>query len=238
MRQGKNQVSRRKFLKGAAAGAATFAIASPDILGGPGRTAPNDKMGVAFIGCGGRGGAQVGGLSGGNNVVGLCDVDGRRAAGSFNRFAQAPKFKDFRRMLDKVGKEADVVAVSTPDHTHAVACMAALKLAKHVYCEKPLAHSVHEVRALMAEASRRTPAALEALGGLTRALAACQRNPGDHPDAARIAAALSTALHGIAMLNRTDTPSMWLSDVQPDEVLRTLVDSAIAQQNYPAQENR
>lgn len=92
--------------------------------------------------------------------------------------------------------------------------------------------------ALMAEASRRTPAALEALGVLTRALAACQRNPGDHPDAARIAAALSTALHGIAMLNRTDTPSMWLSDVQPDEVLRTLVDSAIAQQNYPAQENR
>ena len=88
MQHGKKQVSRRNFLKGTAAGAAVFTIASPDILGGPGRTAPNDKMGVAFIGCGGRGGAQVGGLSRGNNVVGLCDVDGRRAAGSFNRFAK------------------------------------------------------------------------------------------------------------------------------------------------------
>lgn len=94
-------------MKGATATAVTFAIASPDILGGPGRTAPNDKLGVAFIGCGGRGGAQVGGLSGGNNVVGLCDVDGRRAAGAFKRFGAAPKFKDFRRMLDKVGKEAN-----------------------------------------------------------------------------------------------------------------------------------
>jgi len=150
----KKNLTRRRFLKGAATAATSFAIASPDLLGGPGRTAPNDKMGVAFIGCGGRGGAQVGGLSGGNNVVGLCDVDDRRAAGSFKRFAKAPKFKDFRRMLDKVGKEADVVAVSTPDHTHAVACMAALRLGKHVYCEKPLAHSVHEVRALMAEARK------------------------------------------------------------------------------------
>ncbi|WP_304105865.1 TetR/AcrR family transcriptional regulator [Mycolicibacterium bacteremicum] len=85
--------------------------------------------------------------------------------------------------------------------------------------------------ALMTETVGPTPAAREALGVLTRALAACQLDTGAHPHAARIAAALSTALHGAAMLNRTDAPSMWLSDVRPDDVLRTLVDSAIAQQN-------
>ncbi|MGU3498500.1 TetR/AcrR family transcriptional regulator [Mycobacterium sp. C31M] len=92
--------------------------------------------------------------------------------------------------------------------------------------------------ALMAETAGPTPAALEALGVLTRALAACQTRPEVHPEAARIAAALSTGLHGIAMLNRADAPSMWLSDVPPDVVLLTLVDSAIVQQNRPVQENR
>lgn len=85
--------------------------------------------------------------------------------------------------------------------------------------------------ALMTETVGPTPAAREALGLLTRALAACQVDTGAHPRAARIAAALSTALHGAAMLNRTDAPSMWLNDVRPDDVLQTLVDSAIAQQN-------
>ncbi len=84
---------------------------------------------------------------------------------------------------------------------------------------------------LMAQAAGPSPAATEALGVLTQALAHCQQRPGRHPDAIRIAAALFTALHGVAMLNRTDVPSMWLSDVSPDEVLRTLVDGAIEQQN-------
>ena len=73
---------------------------------------------------------------------------------------------------------------------------------------------------------------------MTRGLASCRTNPTDPPsaDLPRIAAALSTALHGVAMLNRTDAPSMWLSDVSPAEVTRTLVDSAIDQQNR-AEEN-
>ncbi len=139
--------SRREFLRRSAA-LATFAIASPDLLGGP-RVAPNDKLGVAFIGCGGRGGANVGGLHRGNDVIALCDVDDRRAGGAYQRFPDAKRFRDFRKMFDAVEKSIDIVAVSTPDHTHAVASLAAIRRGKHVYCEKPLAHSVHEVRALM-----------------------------------------------------------------------------------------
>ena len=90
----------------------------------------------------------------------------------------------------------------------------------------------HPMRyALMTRETGLTPAAQEALAVLTRALARCRRRPEPHSGAARIAAALSTALHGVAMLNRTDAPSMWLADVSPAEVIRTLVDSAVDQQN-------
>lgn len=92
---------------------------------------------------------------------------------------------------------------------------------------------------LMTRTAGPSPAAKEALGVLTHALATCQQRPGPHPEAIRIAAALSTALHGVAMLNRTDVPAMWLSDVSPDDVLRTLVDGAIDQQSRTTvKENR
>jgi AcrR family transcriptional regulator len=86
---------------------------------------------------------------------------------------------------------------------------------------------------LMTQAADISPAARQALDVVTRALASCRTAPGTPSPvtAARIAAALSTALHGVAMLNRTGTPSMWLADVSADDVIRTLVDSAIAQQN-------
>ncbi|MGV0743758.1 TetR/AcrR family transcriptional regulator [Mycolicibacterium sp. XJ870] len=89
--------------------------------------------------------------------------------------------------------------------------------------------------AVMTQATRMTPAAREALDVLTRALASCQTRSGTRPQTGRVAAALSTALHGAAMLNRTDAPSMWLCDVSSDEVISTLVDSAIDQQNRPTE---
>ena len=89
------------------------------------------------------------GLATGNNIVALCDVDTDRAAETFNKYPAAAQFRDFRKMLDKVHKSIDAVVVATPDHTHAVAVMAALRCGKHVYCEKPLAHSISEVRGLM-----------------------------------------------------------------------------------------
>jgi predicted dehydrogenase len=135
-------LSRREFL-GGAAGLALAGRAA----------AAQDRLKVAFIGVGGRGEANVGGLSAGNDVLALCDVDDRRAAATQKRFPGAKTYRDFRKMFEELGKDLHAVAISTPDHTHAAAALAAIERGIHVYCEKPLAHSVAEVRALM-KASR------------------------------------------------------------------------------------
>ncbi len=90
------------------------------------------------------------------NIVALCDVDEARAAGTFERFPQAKRFKDFRRMLDEMHAQIDAVVVGSPDHTHAPAGVMAMKLGKHCYCEKPLTHSVYEARqmATIAQANK------------------------------------------------------------------------------------
>jgi predicted dehydrogenase len=85
-------------------------------------------------------------------IVALCDVDTNRAAEARRRFPQARFYEDFRRMLEQ--RDIDAVVVSTPDHLHAFVALAAMRAGKHVYCEKPLAHSVHEVRLLMETAAR------------------------------------------------------------------------------------
>ncbi len=87
------------------------------------------------------------------NIVALCDVDDARAAASFNKFPDVKKYKDFRKMLEQ-SKEIDAVVVSIPDHMHAPAAVMAMKMGKHVYCQKPLAHSVAETR-VMQETARR-----------------------------------------------------------------------------------
>jgi len=113
----------------------------------------NEKLGIASIGVGGQGGGNTGAM-GGENVVALCDVDERRAAANFQRFAQAKRYADFRKMFDELHAQIDAVVVSTPDHTHAVACMAAMTRGKHVYCEKPLTRTVHEARLLRETAAK------------------------------------------------------------------------------------
>lgn len=140
--------SRRRFLKGTGAALASFTIAPSYILGGQ-QPAPSDRVDLAYIGTGGRGGANLRALKGHSNVVAFCDVDFARCGNAFKEFPDAQRFTDFRRMLDKIEGSIDAVAVSTPDHTHAVASMDVLRRGKHLYCEKPLAHSVHEVRALV-----------------------------------------------------------------------------------------
>ncbi len=140
--------SRRTFLKSAAA-ASSILIVPGRVLGADGQTPPSERINIAGIGVGGMGAGDIGAVAGGNNIVALCDVDFDRAAGTLKKFPNARQFRDFRRMFDAMEKEIDAVVVATPDHTHAVASMAAIRRRKHVYCEKPLAHSVHEVRALM-----------------------------------------------------------------------------------------
>ncbi len=143
--RGTRSISRRTFVRTTAAFAGVT-FAAPGLLAR--RPGPNDRLRIAFVGVAGRGNANLGGLSRGNDVVALCDVDWRRTGRAFQRFPGAKRYWDFRRMLDELDSKIDVVVVSTPDHTHAVAAMAAIKRGKHVYCEKPLAHSIHEVRAL------------------------------------------------------------------------------------------
>ncbi len=81
------------------------------------------------------------------NLVAFCDVDEVRASKAYKAYQKAPKFRDFRKMLDTV-KGIDAVVISTPDHMHGPATLAAMKLGKHVYCEKPLAHSLYETKVL------------------------------------------------------------------------------------------
>ena len=140
-------ISRRKFLHRTTAGVALFHIVPSSILGGPNRTPPSEKLNVACIGVGGRGGASVRACRN-ENIVALCDVDDRRARRTYKEFPKPQRFRDFRKMLDAVDKQIDAVTVGTPDHTHAVAAIDAMRRGKHVYCEKPLAHSIDEVRAI------------------------------------------------------------------------------------------
>lgn len=109
------------------------------------RKSPNEKLNIACIGVGGQGATDVNGVSG-ENIVALCDVDERRAASTFERYPNAKRFQDFREMFDKFHKEFDAVTVTIPDHNHAVATALALHNDKHVYCQKPLTHSVWEAR--------------------------------------------------------------------------------------------
>ena len=156
MGESKKRISRRQFLRGAAtvaaAGGVSAQIVPRHVLGGQGFTAPSDTVYVAGIGLGTMGGVDVRTASrAGAKIVALCDVDESRAAPVFEQFSDATRYQDFRHLLDKE-KGIDAVIVATPDHTHAPISMAAMELGKHVYCEKPLAHTMYEVRRLTAAA--------------------------------------------------------------------------------------
>lgn len=137
--------TRRSFLKTAAA-TATAAFVAPRFSIARDRS-PNSKLNIAIIGAGGRGAGNLSAVSS-ENIVALCDVDDRRAAAAYDRFPKAKKYRDFRKMLDELHAQIDAVVVSTPDHTHAVAAVAAMKLGKHVYCEKPLTRTIYEARVM------------------------------------------------------------------------------------------
>lgn len=109
---------------------------------------PNEKLNIAGIGVGGKGQSDITQAGQVGNVVALCDIDDNTLAKMAEKFPNAKKYNDFRKMFDEMGKSIDAVTVSTPDHTHAVAAMMAIKQGKHVYCQKPLTHTVREAREL------------------------------------------------------------------------------------------
>src|SRR5215471_11284866 len=146
-------LNRRQFLRQVGTASAAFSLTSSTFSAQ--RLSPNEKISIAGIGIGGRGGVDVDEVAAeGHDFVALCDVDTKYAGKMFAKHPNARQFTDYRVMLDKMGKEIDGVVIGTPDHSHAVIAMEAMRRGKHVYCEKPLAHTIHEVRALMAAAHK------------------------------------------------------------------------------------
>ncbi|MHC4679038.1 MAG: Gfo/Idh/MocA family protein [Planctomycetota bacterium] len=158
VRQGRNSKVSRRDVMGAAAAAATLTIVPRHVLGGPRRTPPSEKLNIAGVGIGGRGAGDLDEV-GTENIVALCDVHDQYAAKTFKRYPKARRYRDFRKML-AAQKNIDAVIVATPDHTHAVVAMMAIKMGKHVFCEKPLAHSIYEIRRLT-EAAREAKVATQ-----------------------------------------------------------------------------
>ena len=148
----RNRISRRTFVGSTAASALVAGFIPKTVWGA------NDRLNVGCIGIGGKGASDVTGVAGaGGNIVALCDVDdGRRAKKGKDAtvvFPDAKFYRDFREMLEKEDKNIDAVTVSTPDHTHCHAAVMAMRAGKHVYCQKPLTHSIWEAR-LMAETAK------------------------------------------------------------------------------------
>jgi len=144
----KGTVSRRTVLAAGAAGLAAMVVPR-HVLGGPGYQAPSDKLRIAAIGVGGVGEDYVAGCQS-EEIVALCDLDHEYAGPAFKRFPQARTYKDFREMFDKEEKNFDALIVATPDHWHYHLVMAGLAMNKHIYCAKPMTHSIAEARRLKA----------------------------------------------------------------------------------------
>lgn len=136
--------------------AATGFFIVPRHVLGRGFIAPSDKLQIAAIGAGGKGGDDIRNFysSGKVDIAYLCDVDDRQSAKSRQAFPKAKYYKDFREMLEKEHKHIDACNVSTPDNCHAVAAMAVMQLGKHVYCQKPMTHDIYEAR-MLTEAAKR-----------------------------------------------------------------------------------
>jgi predicted dehydrogenase len=143
-------VSRRHFFFGTllAGAVPSGGFGSVPSLPALGHKPFSEKLNVAAVGCGGQGGADLMAASRTENIVALCDVDEKRAAENFKRFDKAPKYKDFRVMLDKEGKNIDAVTIGVPDFMHATVALACMERGKHVYVEKPLTTTPWEARLL------------------------------------------------------------------------------------------
>ena len=147
-------LSRRRFLGTSATALAGLTIIPRHAVSGLGHIAPSDKLNVAAVGIGGRGQGVVSVVSKTENIVSLCDVDwSPKVQKIFAAYPNARQHKDYRIMLDK-DKDIDAVIIATPDHTHAMITLDAMRRGKHVYTEKPLTHTIKEAR-ILTEAARK-----------------------------------------------------------------------------------
>ena len=147
-------MKRRNFVKKVAASSTAFSIV-PSFVLGKGHVPPSDTLYVSAFGVGGRGTGVMNGLDNTNKVkyVTLCDVDDRRAKNSYEKYPDAKRYKDFRKVFDNHLNEIDAIMVATPDHTHATIALPFMREKKHAYVEKPLTHNIGEAR-LMTQVAR------------------------------------------------------------------------------------
>ncbi len=146
-----NKVTRRNFIGTTSSAAAGLFIVPSNTIAGLGHKAPSDKLNIAGIGIGGMGRGNLERMAT-ENIVALCDVDWGvsriNVPKVFDTYPKAARYYDWRKMYDEMGKSIDAVMVATSDHNHAGPSAHAITLGKHVYCQKPLTHSVYESRLL------------------------------------------------------------------------------------------
>jgi predicted dehydrogenase len=152
-----NSISRRNFLAASAVFGAVSIVPRHVIAGGA-EPAPSERLNIALIGAGGMGSGDIRSVQS-ENVVAICDVDQNALDRNARDFPKAKRHVDFRKMLESQ-KDIDAVMVATPDHAHAVVSITAMKLGKHVHCQKPLTHSVYEAR-MMAKVAREAKVATQ-----------------------------------------------------------------------------
>jgi len=149
-------ITRRYFFYGSLLAGAVPAVGfgSTTSLKSLGYKSPNEKLNFGSIGAGGKAVSDIAAAAPTENIVALCDVDDRRAANTFKKYPDTPRYRDFRQMLDKEGKHIDACIVTIPDHMHATAAMWAMERGKHVYVQKPLVRTVWEARQLREAAAK------------------------------------------------------------------------------------
>lgn len=146
-----SSLTRRDFLRQSTLAMASIWLGSRSAWGKNG--SPNNRLNIGIIGTANRARENISGVSG-ENIVALCDIDDHYLAAAAQKFPRAKTYNDFRKLLER--NDLDAVVISTADHTHAVATVAALESGRHVYCEKPLAHTVSEAR-LVAQTAAKYP---------------------------------------------------------------------------------
>jgi predicted dehydrogenase len=154
MKENSKHITRRTFLGTTGAVAAGLTILPSSVVSGLGRKAPSDKLNIAVVGIGGMGNSNLMHVAPTENIVALCDVDWGYAKKVFAANPNAKPYWDWRKMYDEMGKSIDAVIVATADHSHAVVASNAIQLGKHVYCQKPLTHTVYESRLLTKMAAK------------------------------------------------------------------------------------
>jgi hypothetical protein len=149
-------ISRRHFFFGSmlAGAVPSGGFGSTPSLRMMGYKSPNEKLNIASIGAGGKASSDIRGCAPTENIVALCDVDDKQAANIFKQFEKPPKYKDFRKMLDKEGNNIDAVIVTIPDFMHATAAIHCMERGKHVYVQKPLVRTIWEARQMRDAANK------------------------------------------------------------------------------------